>query len=180
MKTILLIRHGETAARAGAFCGSTNVALSKVGQQQSREILQLLATHNIELVVTSGLQRTDYYGQRAAIHGRAHVIDTDLREINFGSWEGQTWAEIEKHSPAAAAIWLAHPDTMRFPEGESMPIFRQRVQNAWQRLMTRPEMRIAIIGHSGVLSFVLQYAGITQQPTYLQCAESMAIAVAKM
>jgi alpha-ribazole phosphatase len=171
MKTVLLIRHGETAARKGAFCGSTDVPLSKVGMEQSQKIVDGLTNHSIQLVITTGLQRTDFCGDLATENGIRWIVDKDFREVNFGSWEGMTWRAIEATDPAPARAWLDHPETMKFPNGENIAQFQKRIQRAWGRLTIKPEERIAIVGHSGVLSYLLHYVGKRQGPVYVQHGE---------
>lgn len=173
MKTVLLVRHGETIAGKGVFCGSTNVALSDEGKCQSKEIVQELANRKVQLVVTTGLQRTDYCGKLTKKAGIAHIVDTDLREVDFGSWEGMTWEEIEDANPELAQAWLDYPDTMQFPNGENMVQFHKRIRRAWQRLTMYPENCVAVVGHSGVLGYLLQCIGTRQEPTYMRYGELM-------
>lgn len=171
MKTVLLIRHGETAVPKGMFCGRTDVALSALGERQSQEIVHQLAIRDIQLVITTGLRRTDWCGNLAASYTIAHMLDSDLREVDFGAWEGMTWAGIEKSSPGKAETWLNYPEKMQFPNGEAMADFHHRLQSAWQRIMAFPAERLAVVGHSAALSYILQYIGERKTPLYLQHGE---------
>jgi broad specificity phosphatase PhoE len=57
-------------------------------------------------VVTSPLQRAvDAAAIAAAELGLTTVIDDDLRETDFGDWDGFTLAEIQQRWPAAVALW---------------------------------------------------------------------------
>ena len=102
MKTILLIRHGETAKHKKAFYGSIDIELSGKGKQQSQEIVDELVCCSVQLVITTGFRRTDYCGELAREHGLVHAINRDLREVDFSSWEGMAWNEIKEASPKEA------------------------------------------------------------------------------
>lgn len=109
-----------------------------------------------QLVITTGLRRTDYVGKLAAARGLACIVDTDYQEVNFGLWEGLTWREIETRFPEQAQQWLDEPLTMQFPGGEGMSVFIRRIHRAWARTLARPESTIAIVGHSGSLAHLLR------------------------
>ncbi len=51
-----------------------------------------------------------------------------LREINFGSWEGRRWDELEKEEPEAMKAWGKDWVNYRVPGGESALDLEARVQ----------------------------------------------------
>jgi alpha-ribazole phosphatase len=177
MKTILVVRHGHTEAPRGSFCGSTDVPLSQWGRDQSVQCVKELLENHVQLVITSGMQRTDYVGSLASPHGIAHHVEGGFKEVDFGTWEGKTWSEIESTYPQPAKQWLADPTGMRFPDGEAMEAFRTRVQTAWARVLDRPEEVIAIVAHSGVLGHVLQHARGDEQPPYIEHGQTVRLLI---
>jgi broad specificity phosphatase PhoE len=176
-KTILLIRHGETASPPGTFCGSMDVALSDIGQRQSLFLLDTIRQNRAELVITSGMKRTDYVGTLARMKGFKHAVDPDFREVHFGEWEGLTWPEIEQRYLELAVQWMEQPGEMRFPGGESVKELNKRVDQAWQRMLARPEQTIAIVGHSAALVGVIATITGNQTPHYLRYGEVMRLEV---
>src|SRR5262249_60504995 len=66
--------------------------------------------------------------------GLTSVIDDDLRETDFGDWDGFTLAEIQQRWPAAAAAWRRDPEQAP-PGGESFAETAHRVNRACDRLL---------------------------------------------
>ena len=86
-------------------------------------------------VVSSPLQRAvDTAAIAAAELGLTAVIDDDLRETDFGDWDGFTLAEIQQRWPAAAAAWRRDPEQAP-PGGESFADTAHRVNRACDRLL---------------------------------------------
>jgi broad specificity phosphatase PhoE len=66
--------------------------------------------------------------------GLTTAIDDDLRETDFGDWDGFTLAEIQQRWPAAAAAWRRDPEQAP-PGGESFADTSHRVNRACDRLL---------------------------------------------
>lgn len=173
MKRLFVARHGETEVN-GAFCGWSDVPLSPLGKQQSAELCVRLSDLDVTAVVTTGLQRTDYCGTLAVRAGIAHYIEAGLQEVHFGAWEGLTWIEIEAAYPEEAQTWLHAPNDMRFPRGEAVKDFNERVLAAWERTLRIPEETVAIVAHAGVLDSLLRHLSISPG-AHLAHAEMVAI-----
>jgi probable phosphoglycerate mutase len=86
-------------------------------------------------VVSSPLQRAVATAAIAAGElGLTAVIDDDLRETDFGDWDGFTLSEIQQRWPAAAAAWRRDPEQAP-PGGESFTDTAHRVNRACDRLL---------------------------------------------
>ena len=86
-------------------------------------------------MVSSPLQRAVGTAAIAAAElGLTAVIDDDLRETDFGDWDGCTLAEIQQRWPAAAAAWRRDPGQAP-PGGESFADTACRVTRACDRLL---------------------------------------------
>jgi alpha-ribazole phosphatase len=86
---------------------------------------------------------------------------TDLREMNFGIWEGKTYEDL-KELPLYQC-WLSDPKTYQPPEGESFGDFTKRVAVGWEKIteeiLSQNVKRCAIITHGGVIRYLLsEYA----------------------
>lgn len=111
---IWLIRHGETEwSLSGAHTGRTDIPLTAAGAQQAAGIKGYLAGRRFALVLTSPLQRARETC-RLAGYGGAAQMEPDLREWDYGAYEGRTSAEIQKEAPGWT-IW-----TGAVPEGETI------------------------------------------------------------
>jgi ribonuclease H / adenosylcobalamin/alpha-ribazole phosphatase len=135
--TTILLRHGDTRlSPEHRFSGLSDVPLSAKGTAQARAAASRLASGApIDALVSSPLQRAVATAAIAASElGLTAVIDDDLRETDFGEWEGFTLAEIQQRCPAAAATWRRDPEQAP-PGGESFAATAHRVNRACDRVL---------------------------------------------
>ena len=135
--TTVLLRHGDTQfSPEHRFSGLRDVPLSASGTRQARAAADRLATGPpIDALVSSPLQRAVRTASIAAGElGLTAVIDDDLRETDFGEWDGFTLAEIQQRWPSAAAVWSRDPEQAP-PGGESFAATAHRVNQACDRLL---------------------------------------------
>src|SRR5215472_5636209 len=119
--TTVLLRHGDTRlSPEHRFSGQRDLPLSANGTRQARAAAcRLAAGARIDAVVSSPLRRAAATAAIAAKElGLTADTDDDLRETDFGEWEGFTLAEIQQRWPAAAAAWQHNPERAP-PGGES-------------------------------------------------------------
>ena len=133
----VLLRHGDTRmSPEHRLSGQSDVPLSADGTRQAKAAAGKLASDTeIDAVVTSPLQRAASTAAIAATElGLTVVTDEDLRETNFGEWEGRTLAEVQERWPTAAAAWQHDPERAP-PGGESFADTARRVQQACDGLL---------------------------------------------
>jgi broad specificity phosphatase PhoE len=123
---LLLVRHGETDWNAaGRLQGHTDRPLSDYGRQQARRLAEELADEKFDAIYASDLARAR---ETAEIVGATLnlpvLLEPDLREKDWGNWEGLTSTErldvelacesTEDHQKRMlAALWriaAQHPD----------------------------------------------------------------------
>src|SRR5688572_25137542 len=122
-----LVRHGETEwARLGRHTGHTDVPLTETGRQQARALGRRLAGATFGLVLTSPLSRAAETADLAGFAER--VVDPDLREWDYGAFEGRTTVEIREDYPGWS-IW-----TGPWPEGETVEQVGARVDRVLARI----------------------------------------------
>src|ERR1700729_3653975 len=134
--TTILLRHGDTQlSPEHRFSGQRDLPLSASGTRQAQAAACRLATGApINAVVSSPLQRAVATAAIAASElGLTAVIDGDLRETDFGDWDGFTLAEIQQRWPIAVALWRSDPEQPP-PGGESFADTAKRVNQACDRL----------------------------------------------
>ena len=69
------------------------------------------------------------------------VVEPGLRELDFGSWSGLTWDEVERREPGARDAWASGADR-RWGGGESYGDLRARV---WAALLDMAERAAAVV-----------------------------------
>src|SRR5262249_24807490 len=97
--TTILLQHGDTRlSPEHRFSGLRDLPLSATGTRQAKATAGHLATNApIDAVVSSPLQRAVATAAIAAGElSLTAVIDVDLRETDFGNWNGFTLAEIQQ------------------------------------------------------------------------------------
>jgi broad specificity phosphatase PhoE/ribonuclease HI len=133
----LLLRHGQTAlSTERRFAGLSDIELTETGVRQAKLAGERLAARGgVDVIVASPLRRTRQTAEEVAAATSARVeYDDDLRETDFGDWEGLTFTEAQRRWPAEVAAWLADPAAAP-PGGESFAAVAVRVQAARERLM---------------------------------------------
>ena len=97
--TIWLIRHGQTEwTLSGAHTGRTDLPLTEAGRQNAIAVGRWLKGRQFALVLTSPLSRA-VDTCRLAGYGDVAQVEPNLREWDYGDYEGHTTAEIRKERP---------------------------------------------------------------------------------
>ncbi|MEU2978361.1 histidine phosphatase family protein [Streptomyces hirsutus] len=117
MGDLLLARHGETEwSRVGRHTGRTDLPLNQAGEAQARALTPLLEGRSFALVLTSPLARAR---RTAELAGLADALpEPDLREWDYGGYEGVTSADIHRSRPGWDLWTDGVPPGPEFP-GES-------------------------------------------------------------
>lgn len=157
-KQIYLIRHGETEGTLNArFSGSTDLSLTPRGLDQVARLAESLPAHLFGedsgvWCVTSPLLRARQTAEAVAIRrGLPVATDDDLREMDFGLWEGMTAEEIEVRFPGELGVWAAPTGSTAFPGGESLDEFDRRVARAQERILRQAAEAVLVFAHGGVI-----------------------------
>jgi len=135
--TLLLVRHGETDWNAdGRLQGQTDRPLSDYGREQARQLAEDLQGEGFDAIYSSDLSRARETAE--IVGGRLGLrveLDPDLREKDWGNWEGLT--SVER-------------DRVEFV-GESTEAHQERTLRALRRLSERHpgDARILVVTHGG-------------------------------
>ena len=96
---IVVVRHGETEwSLAGKHTSRTDLPLTEAGRERAAAAASF-ARRSFALVLSSPLRRARETCELAGFGDRA-VIDEDLREWDYGEYEGLTTPEIRESNPS--------------------------------------------------------------------------------
>jgi probable phosphoglycerate mutase len=157
MTELLLVRHGETDWNAeGKLQGHTDRPLNDYGRRQAQALADRLAGESIDAVYASDLSRARETAEiLGAKLGLPVLVDPDLREKNWGNWEGLT-SDERLH--------------IEF-EGETSEAHRDRTLGAVQRIVERhPGGRIVVVTHGGSLRRIQAAVSGFALPVLENCA----------
>jgi alpha-ribazole phosphatase/probable phosphoglycerate mutase len=150
---LILIRHGEPERLAKGICyGSLDVRLSEFGQKQVEAKLAALSNLRGDVLYASPLKRAM---ESAAIVGAALRLEPtlahELREIDFGSFEGLTYEAIEKRYPEEYRLWMERPTEIAFPHGESFAQVKTRVLGFGASLLKNHQGKtVHVVSHGSI------------------------------
>lgn len=162
---IFLVRHGQTDSNvARLFDGATDTPLNQLGLRQAELVGERIGQlSDLSSLYSSPLQRALITARAISRNvGLQPVIDAGLKEMNFGVAESHTMATIHERWPdLAAQIQDPNESNVRFPGGESLREFHERVQTTLNLIATANQgRRIVVVAHGGVIrSAVSQLLG---------------------
>jgi probable phosphoglycerate mutase len=97
--SVFLARHGETEwSASGKHTSRTDVGLTEAGERAARGLRDKLAGREFALVLSSPMRRALHTCELAGFADRCE-IDADLKEFDYGDYEGLTTPEIRKDRP---------------------------------------------------------------------------------
>ncbi len=117
MLNLLMTRHGTAAADNVVLGGQLDVSLTDKGRREAEALAARLAGIRIDRIISSPMARALETAQAVA-KGRPIEVEERLRELEYGTWEGLTGAEIEARDPVLRARWDRDPATTHTPGGE--------------------------------------------------------------
>ncbi|MEJ2559691.1 MAG: histidine phosphatase family protein [Anaerolineae bacterium] len=159
MTTILLIRHGQTAwNRAGRFRGQVDLPLDDWGLKQAEAVGRRVPSGwRPAAIYASSLQRTLQTAAAVArTCGLRTTIHDGLLDIDYGVFAGLTPEEAASQYPELACAWRQAPDTVHFPDGESLSEVRVRAEAAMEEMAAHhPDQTVVAVTHVVVCRLLL-------------------------
>lgn len=156
MPIVYMLRHAQSVANTkGILAGRDNsVALSKMGQQQSRLLVPYLSSIKFSKIYSSPLlrciQTIEPFMQ--ANPDLDFKIDERFIEMDYGNWSGRRLAALSREKR-----WRdiqSKPSTFTFPDGESFRQMRRRVDQAILDLKNQ-KSPILIITHGDIIKMAV-------------------------
>jgi broad specificity phosphatase PhoE len=147
---LILVRHGETGGNPSArLQGRTDLGLSRIGRAQAQAAGQALRGEALGMLVASDMKRARETADIIAGCQAAPVpvvLDSRLREVDLGLWEGMTLEEVRRTLPGELEQWLGNPRATP-PDGEPSVDVGGRVSRFVTELLSSRVNTVAIVAH---------------------------------
>lgn len=151
--TLVLARHGEVSWNVERrFLGHKDLPLTEEGINQAERLAQRLGNEpSLTQTYSSDLQRAVVTAQKVAETRGLEVIRLrELRELDFGDWEGLTFSEIKLRWGRLLDLWFENPFDYAPPGGESMTQLLQRIQRAMEKILRTSQGGMTlVVSHGG-------------------------------
>lgn len=160
MTRIFLVRHGEVAGNAGdkpAFVGWSDLPLNSRGERQAELVARYLELEKVDAVYASDLQRAKNTAEAIAQkHNLPVRVDADLREVNYGAWEGLSESDLLAEYSAQWSARQNDPWNVAAVEGESYEQMWNRFLPKWHQLVENHAGETAVlVAHNGLIRMLL-------------------------
>jgi broad specificity phosphatase PhoE len=143
-RRVYLIRHGETEwSLSGKHTSRTDLPLTAEGERRAELLGPVFRQHPFALVLTSPMRRAVRTCELAGLLSRAECLG-ELREWDYGDYEGRTTADIHLTHPA----WNLFHDGA--PHGETAEDVAARTRRVIDRILAA-RGDVAVFGHGHAL-----------------------------
>ncbi|MEM9854949.1 MAG: histidine phosphatase family protein [Pseudomonadota bacterium] len=172
MTTLWWVRHGPTHERA--FCGWRDVPADLTDHAALERLSAFLPRE--APIISSDLVRARATADAIA-GGRTRLPDDrDLREFDFGEWDGVDFSVIDEKWPELSRAYWDQPGDIRAPGGESWNDAEARVARATKRLADIGARDIIVVAHYGaILTQVRRAANVPAQEILKHRIENLSV-----
>ena len=152
----MLVRHSEAGHEGVRYVGKTDAPLTHAGRRQAERLEKSIHRQAPSRALSSPLRRCLETAE--ILLKNINLVlecDPELREVDFGRWEGLTFRDIAARDPRLVEQWALGEMDFCFPEGESLVDFWDRVGHVAQRLREMPCECVLAVTHAGVIRYLL-------------------------
>lgn len=154
MTELLLVRHGETLwNNQTRFQGHTDVPLSQRGWNEAQCLAERLAGERVTAIYSSDLTRARDTAEIVARRLDKPVnIDSRLKEMALGEWQGMTYAEVRRRYFGDVGPSVVYPIDNPPLGGESLRQLQVRLLDGINSIVARhSDERLVIVTHGACL-----------------------------
>jgi phosphoserine phosphatase len=156
---LFLIRHGQTEWNSqGRYQGAQDTILTETGIKQAELAKKYLSRVNFTNFYSSPKKRAIQTASIITDGSNIKVnIREDLKELNFGKWEGMTFEDINSVYRQDYQNWLSDPYVNTPTDGESFKVLLERAGNEVNKIVNEnPDgSNVGIVTHGGVIIALL-------------------------
>ena len=156
---LFLIRHGQTEWNSqGRYQGAQDTILTETGIKQAKLARKYLSRVNFANFYSSPKKRALQTANILADGLNIKInIREDLKELNFGKWEGLTFENINTSYKQDYQNWLSDPYNNTPTGGESFKVLLERAGSEINKIVNEnPEgSNVGVVTHGGVIIALL-------------------------
>lgn len=157
MGKIILVRHGETELNtAGIFFGVMDPELTEKGIEQAKRAKKILEDLEYHKIYTSDLKRAKETAEIINYKNIDMILTEDLREINFGIFEGYKYEELLEKYPIEVKKSQEDWKNYNYETGESVLQLQKRAINFIEKELDLYKNTV-LVTHWGVINTILSY-----------------------
>jgi alpha-ribazole phosphatase len=156
---VYLLRHGQVKGYENfPVYGRTDVDLTEIGILQMKQMAERLSLTEPKAIYSSDLKRSSTGARLIALYHDVPIYFLpELREMDFGTWEGLTLSEIRRNFPEE--LQKREKDLINFKapgEGESIADLSERIETVFERIRAEQKGNdIVITAHGAVNRIIL-------------------------
>ena len=155
---VYLLRHGQVKGYENfPVYGQTDVDLTEIGVLQMKQMAERLSLTEPKAIYSSDLKRS---ATGARLIARHHDVPLyflpELREMDFGDWEGLTLSEIRRNFPEE--LQKREKDLINYKapgEGESIADLSERIETVFERIRAEQKGNDIVIAAHGAVNRVI-------------------------
>lgn len=157
---IILIRHAQSKGNeTNTVQGQSDNGLSELGEKQANLLREHFNHGDLNAIYSSDLGRAIQTAKPTRDKLNIEIkTDPDLREADFGIWEGLTYDGVKEKYPKEHTDW--HKNYFVRPSWfESFELHQKRIRRAIEKILTnhKPIDRVAIFTHGGSIKTQIGY-----------------------
>ncbi len=157
MGKVILVRHGESEMnRDGLFFGWLDPELTEKGKEQAHKAKNIIEKFKYDEIYSSDLLRARKTAEIINYQGLPLNVCEELREINFGIFEGLTYEEISRKYPVEVKLWEEKWQEYDYEHGENVTQLQKRAVDFLNKL-DKEKKDIVVVTHWGVINCILSY-----------------------
>jgi broad specificity phosphatase PhoE len=143
-RELILVRHGETVHNVNRITqGWGDSELSERGREQVLLLAERLKDMQPTALYSSPLGRAMSTARAIADATGLEIVQLDdLREMNYGRWEGRAFLDIRREDEDLYRRWIVEEDCA-CPEGESHADVRRRMLRAFETVNSERAVMVA-------------------------------------
>ncbi len=159
--TLLLVRHSSTDWTKFGFLSETDINLNESGLKKAEELALKMRDLKIDAIFSSPMKRTMNTARKIANLKNLKVVPcNDLKEVNFGIFEGMSREEARKSYPSLFEEREKNKWIFTIPNGENYESAYERVTNFVEKIKKEFENKsVMLVSHATLINLLLVYFG---------------------